>query len=221
MDQNNFVRIYFAELAKKFAPYGYDPTEFIDAILAGIASMTANDGSMTNESAFWNCFTQRYGEDGESHREIFEDFYRVEFDRALSACSPSPLSRKLIDHLHAHNVRTVLATNPVFPAIATQKRMQWAGVSPNDFILYTTYENARHCKPSLDYYRDILQTIGVRAEDCLMVGNDVGDDMVAEKLGMKVFLLTDCLINPSKIPVDTYPNGSFDALLKYLNENLI
>ena len=34
-----------------------------------------------------------------------------------------------------------LATNPVFPAIATESRVSWAGLSKSDFELITTYEN--------------------------------------------------------------------------------
>ena len=49
-----------------------------------------------------------------------------------------------------------------------------------------------------------------------MVGNDVGDDMVAEDLGMKVFLLTDCLINKTSINTSEYMNGSFDKLLQFI-----
>ena len=55
-----------------------------------------------------------------------------------------------------------------------------------------------------------------------MVGNDVSEDMVAQKLGMRVFLLTDCLINKTGEDISVYPNGSFDALLTYLErENII
>ena len=50
----------------------------------------------------------------------------------------------------------------------------------------------------------------------MMVGNDVDEDMVAEKLGMKVFLLTDCLINKHEEDIEKYPHGDFDALLAYL-----
>ena len=49
-----------------------------------------------------------------------------------------------------------------------------------------------------------------------MVGNDVGEDMVTEELGMKVFLLTDCLINKTDKDISVYPNGDFDALMDYL-----
>lgn len=31
-----------------------------------------------------------------------------------------------------------------------------------------------------------------------MVGNDVTEDMVAQSIGMQVFLLTDCLINKER-----------------------
>ena len=45
-----------------------------------------------------------------------------------------------------------------------------------------------------------------------MVGNDVGDDMPAGKLGMKTFLLEDCLINPMKEDVSNYSRGGFEEL---------
>ena len=63
---------------------------------------------------------------------------------------------------------------------------------------------------------EILEKLGCKAEDCLMVGNDVSDDMVAEKLGMKVFLLTDCLINKENVDISIYPNGSFNQLIEYV-----
>ncbi|MBQ9083368.1 MAG: HAD family hydrolase, partial [Clostridia bacterium] len=66
-------------------------------------------------------------------------------------------------------------------------------------------------------YEEILGKIGKRAEECLMVGNDVGEDMIAETLGMKVFLLTDCLINKHDVDISRYPQGSFDALNQYID----
>ena len=85
-----------------------------------------------------------------------------------------------------------------------------------DFEWITTYENSKYCKPNLRYYQEVLERLGVAPEDCLMVGNDVGDDMVAEELGMQVFLLTDCLINKTDKDLSRYPNGGFDELLRFL-----
>ena len=122
--------------------------------------------------------------------------------------------------LKAEGIRVALATNPIFPAVATESRIRWAGLSPEDFELYTTYENIGYCKPNLDYYREILRRLNLTAEDCMMVGNDVCEDMVAAQLGMEAFLLTDCVINPEGVPVELWPHGGFATLQDYLKENL-
>ena len=49
-----------------------------------------------------------------------------------------------------------------------------------------------------------------------MVGNDVTEDMVAQKTGMQVFLLTDCLINREQTDISVFENGSFDQLMAYM-----
>ena len=54
MDQDVFVKDYFSRIAAKVAPAGYDPKQLIDTIWRGTAAMVKNDGSKTNEEAFWN-----------------------------------------------------------------------------------------------------------------------------------------------------------------------
>ena len=49
-----------------------------------------------------------------------------------------------------------------------------------------------------------------------MVGNDVIEDGAAQKLGIKVFLLTDCLINKKGIDINAYPHGSFKELSEFI-----
>ena len=51
-----------------------------------------------------------------------------------------------------------------------------------------------------------------------MVGNDVTEDMVARKVGMNVFLLTDCLINKEREDINRYPRGSFEQLLNHIEK---
>ena len=113
-------------------------------------------------------------------------------------------------------MRVALATNPIFPATATQSRIRWAGLDPEDFELCTTYENIGFCKPNPAYYMEITRRLGVRPEECLMVGNDVTEDMVAAEIGMQVFLLTDCLINRERKDISMYLHGSFDQLIDLL-----
>ena len=54
-----------------------------------------------------------------------------------------------------------------------------------------------------------------------MVGNDVSEDMVTGQLGMKTFLLSDCLINKENKDISQYPNGDFTQLHTYLKELLL
>ena len=51
------------------------------------------------------------------------------------------------------------------------------------------------------------------------MGNDVTEDMIAESVGMKVFLLTDCLINRERKDINYYCRGSFDQLLQFILQN--
>ena len=112
----------------------------------------------------------------------------------------------------------VLATNPIFPRIATENRIRWAGLGPDDFALITTYENSTYCKPNPAYYREILEKLGRKAEECLMVGNDVVEDGAAQRLGIPVFFLTPCLINPQGKDISAIPHGGFDELAAYLGQ---
>ena len=149
----------------------------------------------------------------------FEAFYDEEFDSVGPiVAKPTEKARALIEALHARGIRTALATNPLFPTVATEKRIAWAGLKTSDFELFTTYENAVYSKPNPKYYLAIADQLGVDPAECVMVGNDVDDDMVAASLGMKVFLLTDHLINKSGTDISQYPNGDFDALAAFLKE---
>ena len=109
-----------------------------------------------------------------------------------------------------------MATNPIFPAVATESRIRWAGLTPADFELYTTYENIGFCKPNPAYYLEIANRLNVVPEECLMVGNDVTEDMVARSVGMRGFLLTDCLINKERKDINQFRRGSFEQLMRCL-----
>ncbi|MBP3634482.1 MAG: HAD family hydrolase [Oscillospiraceae bacterium] len=218
MDQDEFVKTYFGYLAKFLAPHGYEPEKLIDAIWKGTAAMIRNTGEMTNEQAFWKTFCGIFGEDAAKDEPLFEGFYKTVFDKVQKVCGFTPEAARTVCRLKSQGLRVALATNPIFPAIATEKRIRWAGLEPKDFEHITTYENCRYSKPNTAYYEDILHILGLKAQECLMVGNDVSDDMVVQAIGMDVFLLTDCLINKEQKSLDNYPHGSFQQLLQYIEE---
>ena len=67
------------------------------------------------------------------------------------------------------------------------------------------------------YYKEVCDRINVDFSNCVMVGNDVSEDMVVANYGMKVFLLTDCLLNKKELDTSSYPQGNFDNLKVYLD----
>lgn len=220
MDQDLFMKYYFGELVKKMVPYGYNKDTLAGDVWAGTKAMVMNNGSKTNEDAFWETFCSLVGKDCRGDAPIFESFYRNEFAAAKNACQPTPKAKEIIDFIKASGKRLILATNPLFPAVATESRIAWAGLSTEDFELITTYENSCYCKPNPKYYVEILEKTGLLPEECLMVGNNAEEDMIAEKLGLKVFLLTDCLINEKNVDISKYPNGGFEDLKSYLKKTL-
>ena len=159
-------------------------------------------------------FPQR-AERVEKDKPVFEEFYANDFKLAQRFCGYNAKAAEVVSLVKQLGLRVCLATNPLFPHIATETRIGWAGLNKEDFELVTTYENCHYCKPNAGYYSEILATIGEKPENCLMVGNDAHEDTVPESLGMQVFVLTDCLINRQNAPL-TWPHGGFDELEEHI-----
>ncbi len=216
MDQEAFVKQYFGALAAYMAPYGFAPEALIQSVWDATRKVLQNDGSCSNCDRFWSSFTDRYGEAAITHRPDFDRFYVTDFEKARAATWVQPLAAECIRLLKEKGYRLILATNPIFPKAATCARIRWAGLDPADFEWITTYENAGYCKPNPKYYAEILQNIGAKAEDCLMVGNDAEEDMCAASLGIEVLLLTDCLINRKGSDLSPFRQVDFAGLRDFI-----
>lgn len=218
MDQDVFVHSYMKRLAAKLTPYGYDPKALVANIWKSTGAMVMNDGSKTNEEVFWDCFCGLMGSDVRQKEDVFLDFYINEFQQVQHDCGFDENSASSIREIKKMGLRMTLATNPLFPSVATYSRIRWAGLDPVDFEIITTYENSRFCKPNPDYYRAILAQMGLKPEECMMVGNDVNEDMIAGSIGMKTFLLTRDLINKDNKEISAWPNGDLSDLLHYIRQ---
>jgi len=215
MDLETFTHTYFSLLAKKAAPYGLQPSALTAAVWKGTAAMVKNDGSVPNCQRFWKVFAEILGPGAAELRPEFDDFYANEFDAARDSTGENPLAGPTVRGLRENGYDVILATNPVFPEVGVGMRLKWLGLSLEDFSLVTTYENSSFCKPNPAYYREILQKAGKRPEECLMVGNDVKEDLAAAQAGIRVFLVTDCLINPDGLDLGGVQTGSFRDFAEY------
>lgn len=218
LKQDEFLQAYFTRLTAYMAQIGFEPKKLYETIYAGCVDMLKNDGKNTNEQVFWDKLVCVYGESVLKEKPVFESFYKTDFLYLKEFSRTNPEAKKLITLLKAMGIRVILATNPVFPIIATHARIGWAGLEKEDFEVITAYENSRFCKPSTEYYADILEKAALLPEECLMVGNDVDDDMPAQNTGMKVFLLTDCLINRNKKDISAFEHGNFEKLTEYIKK---
>ena len=219
MDQDQFVKGYISSMAAYLLPHGYDPKALIQALSLGTEAMYKNDGSKNNEECFWDAFNQIFQRDCRKDMDVFEEYYRTGFQKVQGECGFSPEASAVIQAVKEKGLLPVLATNPLFPAIATCSRVRWAGLQPEDFSHITTYENAHFCKPSPVYYQEILDVLGLSPDECLMVGNDAAEDLAAMELGIPCFLLTDCLINRNGRDIRDIPQGSFSQLITFI-ENI-
>lgn len=216
MDQDEFIQFYMESLARWFAPLGYEPAGFCRALMEATRAAMKNQGEDTNEDVFWNAFAERTDPKIRDKEPVFLDFYEKEYPGLRRVVRESGRSRAAVDLLKKKGYQVALATNPVFPRAATWQRIQWAGLSPEDFSCVTTFENSRRCKPDPGYFQELLDQLGRRPEDCLMVGNDVDDDMVStDALGISNYLITDFLINRKNRDLAGWRHGSFDDFLAF------
>jgi len=219
MDQDYFIKQYFKGISTYAAPYGIEPGVLIDATLAGTEAMLINnDGERTNMQAFWDRFFEFIGEERSELIGILDEYYMGGFKLLREFTGENPLAKAMVEAAHANGRKVVLATNPVFPMAAQLERISWLGLSEKDFDLITGYENSSYCKPNPKYFFEICEQIGVAPENCLMIGNDEGDDMRgAMAAGIESFLVTDHRLMCDNF-VWTGERGSFEQALRMVEK---
>jgi FMN phosphatase YigB (HAD superfamily) len=145
-----------------------------------------------------------------------DTFYTTEFNTVKSIVRHSEIPTRLVREMAKRGYCVVLATNPLFPPCAVDSRLDWLGLSRNDFSLITHYENSTFCKPNLDYYREVFSKINKSPEQCIMVGNNPAEDMCAGQLGTETYLVTDFTENEAEVDISEFRKGSLKELEVYL-----
>ncbi|HCX61555.1 HAD family hydrolase [Sedimentibacter sp.] len=214
--QDAFIKSYFTRLSAKILPMGFEKDVFVKAIMAGMEAMIDNDGTRTNAEAFWEIFERLLNVNRDQLMDMFLDFYKNEFDEVKEIVTERISRRELIDNLKARGYTLVLATNPMFPIEAIATRLAWIQLSPGDFSLVTTFDNCRYCKPSVEYFQDILSKLNKKAEECIMIGNNTLEDMICEKIGITAGLVTANLENKNNYDINQFTHGTIEEILKAL-----
>lgn len=218
MDTDLFLEKYLTLLSQATKTY-IEPEFFVDKLMKSTYAMISNlESNKTNEEVFLESFFDSPDLSPEKLLPIFDDFYRTDFKKLSPYFPPHPLVPKIVNTALAQSP-VVIATNPVFPRIAIEERLTWAGVEDQPYALITSYEVMHFCKPQIEYYMEITEMLNIPPEKCLMIGNDVEEDLVAAEIGMKTFLVDDFIINRRNIDYRPDYRGNLRDLFLFLNND--
>jgi FMN phosphatase YigB (HAD superfamily) len=205
-----FLPHYFELLGNRMA-HIMPPKPFLARLMRATRVMIANEGGATNQEVFAKAFFPVNGHSRKEVEPLFLDFYANDFPKLRRYVQRKPEARRVVRLAFDLGLDVVIATNPVFPAIAVYQRLAWAGVDDFPFNLVTSYENSRATKPNLLYFENILESLGRPPKATLVVG-DEDMDMVAALLGCRTFLVP----GPRSDLAETTPQPTYQGALTKL-----
>ena len=179
---------------------GYDFKKFSNIYEGYLYNISKNDGSMTNMEFLWSLFKDY---DLEKVKRVFYEFHETEFNKLKECVVKTDLPRKIIDILKERGVKLILASTPFYPSYLIERKLEWAGLSKDDFSYIATADNSRYCKPSKEFYLDILNKNNLDPKDCIMVGNDILDDFFELPDGFSKYLIKDYMVNKTGRRIDS------------------
>jgi FMN phosphatase YigB (HAD superfamily) len=221
-NMSSFLPAYFQALAS-YMGHRKSPDKFILTLTNAARAMIANDQpDRTLKEAFDAAFYPDLGLNAEDVKEEIETFYLKIFPSLQPLTDFRPSAYKLLKDALARNFTLVIATNPLFPSIAIEERMRWAGISTQEIPikLITSYETFHFSKPNLAYYAEILARLGWPERAALMVGDDLENDiMPANRLGLPTFWIkSDGDLQIEEHNSTSMITGRLDQVIPYLDK---
>ncbi|MFN8485449.1 MAG: HAD family hydrolase [Anaerolineae bacterium] len=189
---DRFLAAYLHALSAYLAAY-VPADRLIPQLMRSTQEMVGNrDPGRTNQAVFAASFYPALGLSEMEMSPILAQFYDEEFPKLQVYTEPVAAVPPLLTDAAARGYGLVVATNPIFPLRAIQHRIAWAGVADVPWLYVTSYETMHFAKPHPEYYLEILDRIGRNAERCLMVGDNLVNDIApAKAVGMRTFWVTD------------------------------
>ena len=189
-DEIEYYHDYFERIHSSFADL-FELDEFKDRLVSGTLALGRSQGEKSNREQFMAVFARGNLDKREDLWQRFMDFYANGYNAMeVNVAVPAGLHAGL-QRLRQTGLKLVIASNPIFPFLAQQVRMRWAGLQPAWFDLFTSIDNMRYVKPRRAYFLQACELIGAAPENCLMVGNDPVNDMAASRAGLRTYRTTD------------------------------
>lgn len=217
-DIDRFQKQYLSALSTYLVDQ-IDSKLMLQALMIGIRGMVSNNSAKnTLEETFDHIFYPSVNRSKAELNDIINRFYVEEFPKLEYLTTKENEAINFIQKVMELGMDVVIATNPLFPKLATQHRVNWAGLGKYipDFKNITTYETFHFSKPNPAYYTEILMQLGWPEQPALVIGNDMEADIQpARKLGIPAFLLETGEENTKK----SDPNsGTFSDALNWVKK---
>jgi len=186
MDQ--FLPGYFKALSTALSHLG-SPGKITHHINVAVNQMVANqDPSKTLKEVFDSHFYAPLGTTEAACSQNIQAFYQNEYPHLKPITQPKPQAKQLVNWCRSQGMRMAIATNPLFPQSATRQRIEWAGLKPDDFEFFTTYDDFHFTKPHLAYYAEVLGRLGWPEGTVVMVGDNLPFDLLPmDSMGFPTF----------------------------------
>lgn len=215
-EMNAFVNAYFGTLMPKISN-AFPDANIRDAIMSATQAMIASKKSKTTlREVFIKDFEAVTGLDFHMIEPLFLDYYQNEYCDVVKVTSQVEHATAALEAAKTITPNIALATIPIFPLIAIEERMRWAGIHDFPFALVTSFEMMHSSKPHPEYYTEIAKLLNCKPEECLMIGNDYHDDMIAKAVGMQTFLVTDFAMREEKKKFEPDYQGTLKDVAGFL-----
>ena len=176
-NMRQFLPRYFEFLSQAFSHLG-SHDQIVQQTNFAVGKMLANqDPGKTLQEVFAENFYPQLGTTEQACQSLIESFYRHEYPHLKPITQFIPEASQLVAWCQATGMTMAIATNPLFPAIATRQRIDWAGLDPEDFYFYTSYNDFHFTKPHLAYYAEVLGRLGWPEHPIVMIGDNLTDDL--------------------------------------------
>jgi FMN phosphatase YigB (HAD superfamily) len=214
-EMEQFLPPYLTLLSTQLADV-VQPDRLVEELMRGTQLMRENlDPRQTLRSVFSSYFYPHLGTSEGALESRIWDFYCQQFPQLQRYTQRRPEATTVMRALFQRGYEVVIATDPLFPRLAVEHRLRWAGVPVEEFpyAIIASYEDFRFAKPHLAYYAQILGLLGRSPLEATMVGNDFASDLEpARALGMPVYQI-------GEPPSEYLSGGSLQGILPWLAES--
>ncbi len=219
---SSFLSAYLTALSDQLSSYA-DPQQVISSLLAGTRQMIDNQRpDYTLKDVFDTTFYPSLGLVENDLLDALDHFYKQVYPGLKKYTNKKPDAIHFVEESIKHGHQVAIATNPLFPYTAIIQRLEWAGLSPENypFAIIPSYETFHFTKPNPAYLAEVLALLGWPENAAVMIGDSYENDVAcANSLGIPSYLISDNHHPINNETSNQAESGDFSRLQEWLLQN--